>query len=435
MALAPVRTEGNDYTGQQPAQWHQPLRIQKTDETRPMGKVKLVSHIPLENTIDAQNATRFEWWRRGFDNMEATITDIFNGPALTNATSTGSTADQVKNLQMAENDAKLYQEDELIEITSKDSNVYGRLQAKVVSKTLNGASSYVTVKLQEADTNNILNDTTLLASPGGPRNGPELREAGSARQNQFALYYNYCQDWDYAVQATDRQLKEKRFLDSRDPWAHYILDEREKFYMQREAMYLKGIRKADADGAYTTGGLRYWLDPANGGTASGRNLVNYKTDSTYLGSETGDVRTLGWEFFKRWAEYAKKYAGPGILKCYTSSTVMTDIQTILEDISLANRNVQDSQDEFGWYYTKVNCAGIQFQFYDHEIFSTSSSYDRTIVAVRPNYLSRVIYSPEKFEEIDTSGTTYKKGWWRGCEGVKVDNPDAHFIIDGFGLTR
>ncbi len=114
---------------------------------------------------------------------------------------------------------------------------------------------------------------------------------------------------------------------------------------------------------------------------------------------------------------------------------MTDIQTILEDISLANRNVQDSQDEFGWYYTKVNCAGIQFQFYDHEIFSTSSSYDRTIVAVRPTYLSRVIYSPEEFEEIDTSGTTYKKGWWRGCEGVKVDNPDAHFIIDGFGLTR
>lgn len=437
MALTPVRTEGVDSTLVQPSQWHQPNRMQNVDQQRPFGKKggMLAAHIPDYNVIPANNATRFEWWRRGFDNMEATITDIFDGPALASATSTGSTAGQIKNIQVAANDAKLFQNEEIIEITSKDSNVYGRLQAKVQSKTVNGASSYYTVELLEADTGNILNDTTLVLSAGGPRNGPEKREAGQGRQQQFELYYNYCQDWDYAVEATDKELKEKRFLDQRDPWASYIVDEKEKFNILREAMFIKGVRGSSADGSYRTGGLRYWLTPANGGTTSGRNLVNYYSDTTYLGSATGSVRALGWEFIKNWAAYAKKWAGPGIVKCYTSSTVMTDIQTILEDISLANRDVMTEQDTFGWYYTKINCSGVQFQFYDHPLFTTGSSYDRTIVAVRPEYLSRVVYAKEEFEEINTTGTTYKKGWWRGSEGLRVDNPDAHFIIDGFGLTR
>ncbi|WP_196300873.1 hypothetical protein, partial [Streptococcus pneumoniae] len=82
------------------------------------------------------------------------------------------------------------------------------------------------------------------------------------------------------------------------------------------------------------------------------------------------------------------------LKCYTSTTVLKDIQTIVEDLSLAQRQVYQGQDsKFGWYYTGIYCMGLDFQFYDHPRFSTGSSYDRTIVAVRPEYLSRVVYMP------------------------------------------
>jgi hypothetical protein len=145
-------------TGQRPENWREMILYLYPNGKAPL--TALMSMMKSEKTDDP----KFHWFELELPNQYGAITALFAGPGLTNAYTGSGAAASTLIVQMAAADAAKFNQGHQVLLTCSTNpsiRINGYVSAAVV---INGASSYVTLSLLQADnaTNYQTMDTLMV---------------------------------------------------------------------------------------------------------------------------------------------------------------------------------------------------------------------------------------------------------------------------------
>lgn len=191
-----MRGTGDWVTDQRPMNWRKMmLRLY------PNGKLPLTaitSMLPGDTTDDPQ----FHWWTKNLPTQGGAITGVYTDVLLSSAYVSGGTAGQTLYVKMAEATADEFRAGHLV-LMRDSSDITVDCVGKVSDVVKNGASSYLAVKLLEADDNSSSGDLSdadraliigNLNAEGGPM--PDAIAYDPTK------HYNYTQIWRNSLSIT-----------------------------------------------------------------------------------------------------------------------------------------------------------------------------------------------------------------------------------------
>lgn len=178
-----MRGTGDWAPNQRPENWRQMMLYLYPNGSAPL--TGILSMLGSEPTDDPH----FHWWSKTLPKQRAAITGIFTDAALTTAYAGGGSQGDTLYIQGSEADLEQFKEGHQILIRQADDYRVDT-NAKVISITLNGASSYLEVKLREdADAANDIDsaDTALIVGNINPEGGG-LHDAIAYDPDEFSNY-------------------------------------------------------------------------------------------------------------------------------------------------------------------------------------------------------------------------------------------------------
>ena len=131
-------------TGQRPKNWREMILYLYPNGSAPL--TAILSKMASEKVDDPE----FNWYTKTLSQQAGTITGVYTNSGLSTAYTSGGTAGATLYIKMAEADAKEFRVGHQVLLRKADSVSVDK-NAKVTAVTLAGASSYLTVKLLEAD--------------------------------------------------------------------------------------------------------------------------------------------------------------------------------------------------------------------------------------------------------------------------------------------
>lgn len=278
----------------------------------------LSSLMKKESTDDYE----FSWFTQTFPDQSATLTAIYTGPGLTNAYAGSGVAGQTLNVQMAEADADEFRVGHGALVFDKD-NFITRAAGKVVNVVKNGASSYVAVKLLEADDNgsggtyNDLRDADSIFVMGNIN--PQGGVTPASISYQPTKFYNYTQIFRTPLELARTMMKTKSRTGNTYQNLKQMALELHGFEMEKAFHFGVATENTGENGQKetTTEGLVTFL-----ASNLSAHVRNYKTNSDYAGKtwlEGGDDFILdSMELLSRYKDEGNGnyiiYAGSGALK-------------------------------------------------------------------------------------------------------------------------
>ena len=150
-AFLGMRGTGDWVTDERPKSWRELILFLYPNGSVPLTAV--LSKMPEEVVTDAQ----FQWWTKKLPDQAGAVTDVCTDTLFTtyaNAVGSGAVAGTTLYVQLAEAVAKEFRVGH--QVLLRDSDDYAvDVNAKVTARVLNGASSYLAVKLLEADDNSL----------------------------------------------------------------------------------------------------------------------------------------------------------------------------------------------------------------------------------------------------------------------------------------
>ena len=231
----------------------------------------MLSKLPSEVT----DHYRFDWWTEGLPTQGAAITDVYHDALLTTTcTETdGAAGDTVYCKFATEALAKEFRVGH--QVMLRDNDLPGaEIVGKVIGTSLNGASSYVAVKLLEADDNESAHTFDYLLVIGSIN--PQASESVDAISYQPVNDYNYCQIWRTALEIAGTTLATKTRVG--DWYQHEKQNALRMHSIEMEKSFLWGIRYlgtgSNGKPEYTTCGMIRKITT---------NRYYYVTDTDYSG--------------------------------------------------------------------------------------------------------------------------------------------------------
>jgi hypothetical protein len=243
----------------------------------------MLSKLPSEVT----DHYRFDWWTEGLPTQGAAITEVYHDALLATAyTETDGAAGDTVYAKMAEASAKEFRAGH--EVMLRDNSVPGaEVVGKVLAVSLNGASSYVAIKLLEADDNASGHDFDYLLVIGSIN--PQASESPDAISYQPVNAYNYCQIFRTALEIAGTTLATKTRVG--DWYQHEKQNALRMHSIEMEKAFLWGsgiLVWFQGEPEYTTGGMIRTITT---------NRYYYVTDTDYSGMTWLQVVMTGWMKF------------------------------------------------------------------------------------------------------------------------------------------
>ena len=146
-----MRGTGDWTADERPKDWRETVLFLYPNGTAPL--TAILSKMKSEKTIDPE----FNWWTKMLPDQAATVTGVYTDSLLSSAYTSGGVLGTVLYLKMAEASAKQFRVGHQV-LLRDASDFTVDVNAKVIGRTLNGASSYIQVKLLEADDNSTSHD-------------------------------------------------------------------------------------------------------------------------------------------------------------------------------------------------------------------------------------------------------------------------------------
>lgn len=277
-----MRGNGDWVADQRPKNWREQILYLYPNGMTPL--TAILSMMGSESTDDPE----FNWWTQTFSTSRGTITGRYTDAALATAYTSGGVAGDTLFIKMSAADAGLFRDGH--QVLLRDASDYTvDCNAKVMDVVINGASSYLAVKLLEADDNSSAGDIsdadTIMAigniNPEGGTTPPPLAKDPTK-------FYNYTQIFRDSLSMT-RTAKKTR-LRTGDQYQKAKKEALEQHSIAMELAFLHGVatENTGANGKIerTTMGLIPWIT-ANAPT----NISDYSTaDSGYDNAYNG----LAW---------------------------------------------------------------------------------------------------------------------------------------------
>lgn len=165
-----MRGTGDWVTDQRPKNWREGILYLWPNGMAPL--TAILSKMKSQSLDDPE----FNWWTKVLPTQRATVTGVYTNILLSSAYTSGGVAGDSLYVQMAEADADQFRVGH--QVLLRDASHYDvDVNAKVTAVVKNGASSYIAVKLLEADDNGASTDlsdcdTALIVGNINPEGGP-----------------------------------------------------------------------------------------------------------------------------------------------------------------------------------------------------------------------------------------------------------------------
>ena len=412
----------------------------------------ILSKMGQEQVTDPE----FNWWTKKFPDQAGAVTGVYTNSALSAAYSssypsggTGAVISTTVYVKMAEATAKEFRVGHQV-LLRDASDPYVDVNGKVTARTLNGASSYLTVKLLEADDNSY---AVFAASSHNLSDCDRIMVIGNVNAEGAAMptaitydptkYYNYTQIFRTPLTLTRTARKTKL----RGPGA-YQEAKREALELhgvEMEKAFIWGIPTETNGGGYvstsayperTTGGIINFVRanvPAN--------FNSYDLNSSYSGKAwTADGGGETWlnnmleQLFRFGTGEKLAICGSGVLLALQElvrAGSHLDITPMTTSYGLAvNRWITP----FGTIYLKL-----------HPLMSQESSTRKKAIILEPKnlkfkYIDDTVFYGEGERGTAAPGTNYQRVDATNEEylteaGLELHHPDTFMVLDGFGNTN
>ena len=349
----------------------------------------------------------FHWWTKTLTTQRATITGVYTDQVLSTAYVSGGAAGDTLYVKMSEDDTKYFRAGH--QVLLRDADHYDvDCAAKVTGVVANGSSSYVAVKLLEADDNGASTDlsdadTMLIIGNINPQGGTRP----DAITQSPTEHSNYTQIFRNSLDLT-RTLRETK-LRTEDAYKEAKRDCLEQHGIEMEKAFLWGVQStgvgSNGKPEYTTQGLIPFIKAA--GTVEDFSL---DTDSDYDGKTWIQA---GEQWIDEHLEEIFRYGASEKL-AFCGSGALLGIQRLIK--SGASYQISLREAAYGIKVVEWVTPFGAILLKRHPLFS----YEAT------NRNSMVIFEPAEIEYRYITDTTYMKdssymqGGGSGIDGVQEE---------------
>ena len=417
-----MRGTGDWQTDQRPKNWRQ--GILKLWPNGDMPLTGILSKMSEEATTDPE----FNWWTKGLPTQAATITGRYTDAALSSAYVSGGAIGSVLYFKMAEADSLHFRAGHQVLLRCTTDYTLD-VNGKVLTVVSNGASSYIAVKLLEADNNSTSN---YLAAADRMLVIGSINPEGGAMPDAIAYdptkYYNYTQIFRTSLSIT--RTARKTTLRTGDAYKDAKTDALEMHGIEMEKAFIWGIPTegtgSNGKPERTTGGLLYNI-VNNGGTVS-----NFATQTTFQNVTWLDA---GEEWLDTQLEVIFRYGSQDRL-AICGSGVILQINKLIKEYG--NYTFTPATKAYGINVKEWNTPFGTINLMTHPLFSYETTNRNTMVVLEPKDLKyRYIDDTTFYAEGDKQNTGRSRidgtdeEWLTEC-GLEFHHPIKTALLNGFG---
>lgn len=394
----------------------------------PNGMAPLTGLTALMTSEKLTEGPHYHWWTKTLTTQRATVTGIYTDTALGTAYTSGGVAGSILYVKMSEADSAYFRAGH--QVLLRDASDYNvDVNAKVLSVTANGASSYIVVRLLEADDNATATshdlsdaDTCLIVGNINPQGGTRP-EAITQGPTEFS---NYTQIFRNSLDLA-RTLMQTR-LRTGDAYQEAKKDALEQHSIEMEKAFFWGIQSSNtgANGKpeTTTDGIVPLIKTY--GTTS-----DYSLDTNYSGKTWLDG---GADWLDEQLEVIFRYGSQERLG-FAGSGAILGIQKLVKELGFYTVNVQTTS--FGMKVLEWVTPFGSLYLKTHPLFSYEATTRNSVVLIEPKNIKYRFIQDTMFKADNTDtqgGGTGKDGkeeeYLTEC-GLEMHYPLTCGYLNGF----
>ncbi len=433
-AFLGMRGSGDWATDQRPKNWREAILF-----LYPNGDVPLTA-IMSKMREEIVNDPEYNWWTKKLPDQAGAVSGIYTDVALSSAYTSGGAAGDVLYLKMAEAVAKEFRVGH--QVLMRDASDYTvDVNGKVTARATNGASSYIAVKLLEADDNSSfahdLSDCDRVLVVGNINAEGAIMPSGISYDP--TKYYNLTQIFRTPLSITRTARLTK--LRTGDAYKEMKREALELHGLDLERAFIFGIRtEGTGDNGKperTTGGLLWFMR-----SYVPTNVNDYSLNSSYSGKAWLDVGG-GKEWLDAYLEQLFRYGSSEKLALCGSGALL-GLTRLAESGAHININsgvttsygikVDEWKTPFGSIYLK-----------NHPLMSVETTTRYSMLILEPkNLVYRYITDTTFYGEGEArqaapgTNTNRKDGtdeeFLTEC-GLELHHPDVFMFLNGVGVDN
>lgn len=385
---------------------------------------QILSSIARESLI----GTEYNWHDQILENRAAAVTGVYTDQALSSAYVTDAgVAGQVLFVKMAELDAKHFVVDCQVALRIGES-IFNDLMAYVTGITLNGANSFVAVKLLTDDTTasgtyNRLQVTSSFSVRGGSSPDALLYDP--------TPYSNICGITKNSVDidGTQKAVSQRGGLVTGDRYTQSHVNglRMHNNLIENGIIFSKKKIETGVGGRLKPSpmGILEWIK-----TYAPQNLLDFSTDPTWAG-QTWDQ--YGDEAFSTLARKIAKYGDTNSL-VLAGDGVLQSMDTIAK--TFGNFQIGEfNNDTFGLRLRNWQTSNGSFPIKTYPLFTHESSLNNFMLVTRPAYLEFLTLRDTQLYEDVIDDFDGQRDLWLTEWTLGLHYPITFFAVQNIGKTN
>lgn len=372
----------------------------------------------------------YHWWTQSFNPRRAAVTGVYSDTALSSAYVSGGVAGSVLYVKLAAADTKHFRAGHQVLLRlSTDPTL--DVNGKVLAVTVNGASSYLVVRLLEADDNSA---TSTLASADAVMVIGNINEQGGMRPTALSRspekFDNYAQIFRTSLDITRTLMKTK--LRTEEAYARLKKDALEEHSVEMENGFLWGVKSVNTgDGGkpeYTTDGVVTLIKQH--GIVSNYSLDTDYTGKTWLEKGADWIDAKLEEMFRYGSQERLAFCGSGAL---------LGIQRLVKELgfySIGERTTSFGMKVLEWF---TPFGSVTFR--THPLFSYEVTTRNAMLFLEPKnlkyrYIDDTFFKPDNSDRAGGgTGKDGKEEEFLTEAGLEVHFPNTCGYFTGVGVDN
>jgi hypothetical protein len=406
-----MRGTGDWVTDQRPKSWREGILYLYPNGQAPL--TAIMSKLKNEQVNDPQ----YYWWTKTLPTQRATITGVYTNAGLSAAYTSGGVAGDIIYLKMSASENEHFRIGH--QVLMRDASDYTNDHVgKVVAKANNGASSYISVKLLEADDNGT---ATTIANADVVMITGNINSEGAAMPGAIAYdptkLYNYTQIFRTPLSITRTARKTK--LRTGDAYKEAKREALELHSIEMEKAYIFGIpTEGTGDNGKperTTGGIINFIK-ANAPT----NVDDYTKNATYTGKAWLDDGG-GEAWLNNYLEVMFRYGRQEKL-CLCGSGALLGLNRLAA--SGGHYEITPQTKAYGMTFNQWITPFGTIYLKTHPLFSMEATLRNSILIIEPEELSyRYIDDTQFFGEGDAKQSS------QGNNANRIDGTNEEYLTE------
>lgn len=419
-----MRGTGDWATDQRPKNWREMILFLYPNGDAPL--TAIMSMMKAERVSDPE----FYWWTKSLPTQGGAVTNVYID-ILSTAYTTGGVAGDILYVNVALAVANHFRAGHQV-LLRNSSNYADDCNAKVTSVVKNGASSYLVVKLLEADptTTGIADCNTVLVIGNINAEGAVMPDAISYDPTKL---YNYTQIFRTPLEITRTALRTKlRTGDAKKEAKRECL---ELHSVEMEKAFIWGARSENTGDngkpERTTGGLIEWINDNSGITS------DYVTDSS-AGVDGKTWLQGGEEWLDYYLEQIFRYGGNDRMAFVGSGTLL-EINKLVK--LYGNYQLTPQTTSYGIKVRTWETPFGSLHMKLHPLFSYETTNRNSMLVFDPSDIRyRYIDDTSFYDDPEKKNTGYtridgtKEEYLTEC-GLEFHHPSKGGWLNGFGSAN